>query len=328
MEIDELFEDIENAQEVFLIDLSWVLYKSWYSYKDLTVDDRYTGHIYGVLRTIISMKKHNKDSVIILCKDGVPEERLEENEDYKAGREHDLKHNIWEDLDIIVKMALRLPGVYMAYNEKRESDDLLYALSKKIEKGTDEGYIYIHTVDNDLLQAISDRIFLLKKITNSSFVEVDKEYVMTNNSMIRNFRYCPVEKLPIYRSIIGDSSDNLDGLYRFPRKLATMIAEKSESIEDIPELKFSDFPKEEMKPSYKKHLKRCRENMDVIKSNYKMMNLSEDIGYNLWTVEGEKIAEEVDVLAEELKMSQYQDFLIASGLNDVEEIEDEFIWED
>lgn len=315
MEIEDLFDDIEKAGEVFLIDLSWLLYRSWYSYKDLKVDERFTGHIYGVLRTLINMKKHNSDSVIILCKDGFPEERIEENEDYKAGREHNLEHNIWEDLDSIRKLSFRVPGVYMAYNEKRESDDLLYALSKKIERGTENTEIFIHTVDNDLLQAISDRIFLLKKITGRSFIEVDKEYVMSNKSMIRNFRYCPVEKLPIYRSIIGDSSDNLSGLYRFPRKLATLIAEKSESIDDIFNLDMKDLPANELKPSYKKHLNRVKENEELIRSNYRMMNLEENIEYELWRNE-KGIIEETNQLVDDLELNQYRDFLVTWGLEE------------
>ena len=234
---EDFYWEAGQVDEVFLLDLSWVMYKSYYGYDNLSVEidgiERFTGHIYGVIRTLMSIKEYNNKAMIVLCEDGNPEERREENEDYKANREHDLKFNIWDDLNVIYDMAYRMRSVYKAYNPKLEADDLLYAISKNIEKETENTYVYIHSSDNDLLQALSDKVKIVRKVSKYEIDVIDKDNLYDRKSMVKNFRNCPVDKLAFYRAIVGDKSDNLEGLSRFPRKFATKIAKKCDEIEDL-----------------------------------------------------------------------------------------------
>lgn len=343
VDLEDFLKLVDQKKEVFLIDFSWVYYKSYYAFGNLSVPlesysvkneinretdyqvdndtevvtkEKRTGHIFGLLQTLVSMKRRNKNCMIVLCKDGIPEDRKEENEDYKADRSHDLEYNIWQDVDIIEDMAFRIHDVYFAHNPKLEADDVLYSLAKKIEKNTENTYPYIFSSDNDLLQAMSDRIKIARKINKRDGLKViDEEYLNSNKSMIRNFRYCPTEKLPVYRAIIGDSSDNLDGLYRFPRKLATMIAKKCNTIEDVKKVEFEDLDEEERKPSYEKHLQRCKDEFELLKSNYKIMKLEEDIEFDIWRDDREETKQRADRLARKLKMSKFREFIVASGYN-------------
>lgn len=310
----DLYWQADLIEEVFLIDLSWLFYKSWYSYKNLSVEkdgeERYTGHIFGVLRTLISIKEYNQNTMIILCEDGVPEERKEENENYKANRSHDLKYNIWEDLNIIYDMAYKLKNVFRAYHPKKEADDILYALAKNIEKKTDDTYIYIHSSDNDLLQALSERIKIVKKISKYGLKNViDKDNIYEKKTMIKNFRHCPIEKLPFYRAIVGDNSDNIEGIFRFPRKLATKIAENCENLEDMLDLEL-----EGLTEAKQRRLQQVKDNFQKIKSNYKIMNLTEDINFRIYRDDNEKCKRRAEKYADELKMDYYKEYLLKTGL--------------
>lgn len=314
VDLDDVLMSARSLNNVFLIDFSWVMYKSYYGYDDLSVNiegkEKFTGHIYGVLRTLQSIKEYDRKSMVILCEDGIPDERKDENEDYKGDRSHDLRFNIWEDKDEIYDIVYRLHDTYVAHNIKLEADDLLYSLAKKFEKNVKGINIYIHSSDNDLLQAVSDKIKIVKRVSKYGFEVIDKDNLYETKSMVTKFRNCPVEKLPFYRAIIGDSSDNLDGIYRFPRKFATRIAKKCECIEDMKEIEFDDLTK-----AKKRRLKQVQEDeWDKVLSNYKIMNLSEDIEFDIYRDDREKTKQRADELVSKFKLNSYQDYLIKSGL--------------
>lgn len=321
MDKSDLVVLANRHRNVFLVDLSWVLYKSWYSYykgQGLSVNidgkEQPTGHIYGVLRAIIAMKKRDNKCMIVLCRDGKPINRKSENEDYKANREGVEGYNLYDDLDSIIDMSFRISDVYLAYNPVLEADDIMYSLAKKMETMTSNTNLYIYSGDNDLLQAITDRIKVCRKITNHEFLVIDEDYIMTNTPMIRNFRYCPPKKLPFYRSMIGDKSDNLKGFYRFPRMLATRIAKDIECLEDIKNLKYED-----LTPSKQKHLQKCKDEFDKLQSNYNLMNLKEDIEYEVWRDESDESRMRASEYSDLYEMSYYQSYLISSGTVNYEE---------
>ena len=119
-------------KKVVLIDLSWDLYRSYYSYKDLGVDGRPTGHVYGAIKTIMQIKSMKEDYAIVICKDGFDLDRKSEDSNYKAGRK-ELEYSPHKDTDLVLALASRLKDVYIAYDDKQEADDLLFSLSRSVE---------------------------------------------------------------------------------------------------------------------------------------------------------------------------------------------------
>lgn len=262
--------------KVFIVDLSWLLYKNYYKYKEkkIKIDNDWinTGHIYGTLSTLSRIHENYKNSLIILCQDGIPKDRINLYEKhygenyYKKGRNHG-DVNVKKDVKIVTTLLLTLDRIYLAYDEEKESDDLMYALAKNISslKGF-KGEIYIYSGDNDLLQAITENIFVTRYVGNDYPNKIDNHTLKTEEKFLKKFYGVDSYHLPYYRSIIGDSSDNIHGVYRFRKKVASEIAQNTESLDEI-------FTKDYN--ISEKDLKTIRENEDKIRFNYEVMKLKE-----------------------------------------------------
>lgn len=261
---------VKDKTSVFLLDLSWHLHRSWHSFKWMSVDmggyQRPTGHMYGVLNAIVSIRHLYPNSAIILCQDGVPLKRIEmykETEtEYKSDRA-DLEFNFYADIKYIKLMAFACPNIYWAYHPEEESDDIMYALAKQIETISD-AKVYIYSGDDDLLQTITDQISVIRVMDKKGFIEIDNYYVQNDKTMRNKFHGVDSYHLPYFRAIIGDKSDKIKGLPRFSRELAKRIAMSSNSLEDL--LSFFD-----------KKSENYSEVIETVSRNYSLMKLSEDI---------------------------------------------------
>lgn len=229
-------------------DLSWLMYRSYYSYpisrfyyQDGDGIYKPNGHVFGVLRSIVELRKKFPNSDIVLCKDGVPKDRIEllggsveEGSDgklkitrgeYKEGRGN-IPYNLHTDSDTICNLCSSLPGVYYAYDKFKESDDLMYALAKNNKNRYDK--IYVYSGDNDLLQTIDDNIFVIRSLAKDAII-LDDYWVQ----MVSDYRV-PAKKLPIFRSMRGDVSDTIEGIYpRLSKDFARHVATNFDSIEEI-----------------------------------------------------------------------------------------------
>lgn len=232
---------------LIVCDLSWMMYRSFYSYPEArfnaVIEGRRipTSHIYGVLRNISSMRSLFPDCDIVLCRDGVPKERIEllggtvtEDEngkitvkrgEYKEGR-GTASYNIHHDAKLICELMSSLNRVYYAYDKYKESDDLMYSLAKTHKDEYDR--VYVFSGDNDLLQTIDEKIHVLRSlakdavILDSYWVQMESDYKV------------PPECLPIFRAMRGDVSDNIEGIYpRLSKDFARRVAKEFHSVEEI-----------------------------------------------------------------------------------------------
>lgn len=282
--MDQLFIkdiDLNRYNKVFLLDYSWHMYRNYYVFKNLSIDiqgyHRPTGHIYGILKTLRTINDNYPNSLIILCKDGIPVRRnqlmAESGLEYKADRP-ELEFNFFQDLNYITALAMLIPNVYLAYNEDQESDDIMYALAKQIERLSTISNIYIYSGDNDLLQGISDRISVVRSHSSSNLQLINNETLQTDDNLIKKFQGLTSDKLPLYRAIVGDSSDAIKGLYRYPRKDAKQVALTVRLPEEIKPNIFKINISE-------KSRQRLLEGLEVVSRNYQLMKLSENIEVNL-----------------------------------------------
>ena len=86
--INDLLNDYRD-KIVILVDLSWVLYRSHYAFKELSNSDGLpTGSYYGLTKTITQLCDNYDRPLIILVDDGNPVQRKELNESYNGNREH------------------------------------------------------------------------------------------------------------------------------------------------------------------------------------------------------------------------------------------------
>ena len=256
--IQEFLPSYLNTYDyVVVMDLSWQLHRNFYVFKNFhTITPAGlklpNGHLYGTLQAIQSFLSMpgSPNTAVVIVRDGVPKDRIILTEStgrsYKEGRA-ELEYNFFNDIPYIVKLASIHPNVYFSYNEDKEADDNLYNLSRKI----DLAKVFINSGDNDLMQALTEdnRVSIVRKVIKGEPEIID-------------------------RAIVGDASDSLKGIPRFPHKKAKEIAENVETFEEI-------FENNIVESQYNNKIK---ENKETLKFNYQMMKLQDNYYPNLYKV--------------------------------------------
>jgi DNA polymerase-1 len=194
----------------YLIDVSWMLYRGYYSmshvYKEYP-------ELHFLCRKIESLLSR-KDAFCFLCLDGrTPKGRRILGEQYKAGRHKEDSYNVYSGLASFVKL-LNNDRIKVIFNDNYESDELIYTLSRMLD-----GRKKILSGDKDLLQALTKDVII---DNGSNLVITEESYKFDYADKF--FEIDPY-RLPIFRAIVGDSSDTLKPpVSRFPKKLAAKIA--------------------------------------------------------------------------------------------------------
>lgn len=307
-------QQIVNKGNVALIDVSWVLHKSAYVFAGMSYNGIPTGNLYGLLNAVHSFLSCNVKSVI-LVKDGKPVERKAICEaagvDYKGQRDGHAE-TVYGNLSDGLAMASYHPDVYFSYNEDKEADDNIYCLAKKLhDLGCIE--VIIHSGDNDLLQTLTkdEKIIVARKWDRGCFVDITYSDVATKEEFTKKFHGVEPSVLPLFRAMCGDSSDNIAGIYRLPRKKAaswTMQAGwdiHNRSVDDDLECLHSIIFQESLKKD--KWAMQCLNQWDVIKNNYAIMKLNADYEANLVKVKPTRA--EFDALIKKYNMRKWYMFV-------------------
>lgn len=132
--------------------------------------------------------------------------------------------------ELIDKMFLHLPiinefmsalGVKTVYPYTMEADDVVYYLSK-----TCEGRNMVVSSDDDLMQAVSEKTDMFKPCKNT----------IINLDNFETYARVPQYLFVLYKSIMGDKSDNISGLYKHgpvrAKALAEMLYDPNRGIDD------------------------------------------------------------------------------------------------
>lgn len=282
MEYGKDFLQTIEDKEVYLLDFSFLMYKSYHALRHLSVRTstgmvRPTGHIYGILNAVTKIKDKNKDAVVFVTLDGFPADRKALCDSigvgYKDGRTK-LDYPIKSDTDLICDILQQIPDVYIVEDENEECDDLMYALSRELPKSNK---CFIVTKDRDLLQALNDNTFLIESWLDEPEI-LTQDNLYEKETIKKNFAGVDVRCITIFRAIIGDKSDNLPGIPRFPKVLAKQIAE---GINHITELK-NISERIEVKPTQRKYLYAIENEYERIVKYYQIMKLSENISYGIY----------------------------------------------
>lgn len=272
-----IFRIAKDHDSVVILDTSFHLYRFAYVHKMLSVTKDNvkipTGHLYGFTKMLTYLKKNFNNPAIIMVLDGYDMARKQENSQYKEGRGEkvvDIKDTIVD----LVKMSALLPNVYVSYDKDYEADDGIYCISKTLDfwfkRNNIQRDIYIYAQDKDLYQCVDTNIKVIKKwgrgkdfLTQAEVVDVE--------AVKEAFNGVTPSNLAKFRSITGDSSDNLRGYYRFPKKQASIIANECVRTGDMLSPIHDDFY--EVHPKVGDYLHKINSDFNTFKSNYNIMKL-------------------------------------------------------
>lgn len=210
-----------------------------------------TGVLYGVLKTIPSLRKKLGDCSIIWCWEGgvavpgtpvIPSWRKELATSYKANRtpNPDLPSILFQ-LNETIKI-LDVLGYPKAYLPGLEADDLIGVFANKLsQEGTK---VYILTADRDMFQCIDSFVTVVRPSKDGLDYYNEKK-------VFQEFSVYP-NQWAHYKALIGDPSDNYKGVPKVgPVKAVKMLADGVNP--ELPD--FESLPKQTKKayPKLKEH---------------------------------------------------------------------------
>ena len=208
--------------DTLLVDGSYLAHRSFDApYKLITSKGRDSTMIHSFVRTLNSLYKQFKPNHIIVAWEspGTPSWRRELYSAYKRGRGRLNSQFIYQLNDIQKLLFLFDIIQYSAPNN--EADDVLAAYMKS------NGYcenVLIYTVDKDIMQLVTDGCHIFNDKTKEIFdiSKVKEKYGVYPN------------QIPDLLAIVGDKSDNIEGIEGYGYKKAVKILENYGFIEHIP----------------------------------------------------------------------------------------------
>jgi 5'-3' exonuclease (including N-terminal domain of PolI) len=207
---------------LYLFDGSAFLYRSFFALPPLTTSSGFpTGAIYGFLRSILAILKTEKPNYMAIAFDlPAPTQRKLAYSEYKSQRPptpDPLKVQI-----PVIKELINLLGVKLLEMPGYEADDLIAYLTQKAKR---EGFrVKIYSPDKDVLQLVEgSQVVVINPISEEVFDE---------NKVIEKFGV-PPQKLADYLALVGDKTDNVEGVKGVGPKTAINLINTFGSVENI-----------------------------------------------------------------------------------------------
>jgi DNA polymerase-1 len=207
---------------LYLFDGSAFLYRSFFALPPLTTSSGFpTGAIYGFLRSVLAILKTEKPNYMAIAFDlPAPTQRKLAYSEYKSQRPptpDPLKVQI-----PVIKELINLLGIKLLEMPGYEADDLIAYLTQKAKK---EGFkVKIYSPDKDVLQLVEgNQVVVINPISEEVFDE---------NKVIEKFGV-PPQKLADYLALVGDKTDNIEGVKGVGSKTAINLLNTFGSVENI-----------------------------------------------------------------------------------------------
>ncbi|MBN2732558.1 MAG: DNA polymerase I, partial [Balneolaceae bacterium] len=210
---------------LFLLDGMALAYRSHFAFISSNLQNSEgipTGPIMGFANTLEKMLEEEKPTHIAVAWDThAPTFRHKMDEQYKANRPpqpEELKVGI-----PLIKEMLEYYGIKNIEQDGFEADDIIGTISS--DANADDVDVFLVTPDKDFMQLVHDHIKMYKPDNqNGGFNIIDREGVK------EYFGVYP-EKVVDVLAILGDSSDNIPGVYGIGKKGAPKLINKYGSLE-------------------------------------------------------------------------------------------------
>jgi DNA polymerase-1 len=159
-----------------------------------------------------------------------------------------------------------LPVTMTVCNNFEADDGISY--TAKYRKENNLGHVYIVSCDKDFYQLIDSDVSVYNPMSKKIF---------GRNEVIEEFGIHPNNWL-LYRAIVGDVSDNIDGVKGLgPKTLLKIFSLESDikfDLEDVETVCDSVEVNSKKPDTLTKNLLKIKENLSKIKRNWELMNLS------------------------------------------------------
>ena len=174
-----------------------------------------TGMLTGATRLFIKSHREYQDASIVFLWEGDTSIRRSISSTYKSSRK-DWREDteFLESLDYLRDKVLEHMGVEQRWCDGLEADDLAARYSNQ---SSEDCYTLLVSGDQDWCA-----------YTNKYTDIMIKNKIITYEDLEQKFGFEP-NRLPLYKILTGDASDDIKGVYRFPRKLAVELVKATRS---------------------------------------------------------------------------------------------------
>lgn len=249
---------MKNEKPAILIDAYSQIFRVFYAIGNLSRRDGFpTNALFGFARMLLQLEKEFSPSCGAMFFDcGKPEFRLELSREYKSNRPP-MPENLKKQMPLLRELA-ELFGWQVCQCSNYEADDLIGAA---VKSNMSKSFAVLSS-DKDLSQLIDNHAFMLIPARSGGGFEK-----RGFEEVVSKFGVDP-EQIIDYLSLLGDSSDAIDGVPKIGPKTAAAILNECGSLD-----KFFDDP-ELLKNA--KQREKLLESAELIKRNQKLVALRTD----------------------------------------------------
>lgn len=255
-----------NSQKLMLIDGNSVLNRCFFALPPLNdKDGKNVNAVYGFVNILLKILGDYKPDKLIVAFDKPGHNfRKDIYPEYKATRK-----TMSEDLASQVPVLhdlLTLMKVQIVEKAGIEADDILGTISKAFD-----GYSYIVSGDKDMLQLVTDKTTVL--LTKRGVTDVDSVNIY---NIVEKIGYTP-QQVVEFKSLRGDSSDNIPGVKGIGDKTALNLITKYGTLDNV----YAHL--DEQKGSLLAHLIECRDDAYMSKKLATIVtdaDITFDLDYN------------------------------------------------
>lgn len=179
---------------------------------------RYSGRNTGEFTTVFNffrslrliIENFNPD-LCYLVLEGRPVKRLNIDANYKGQRTYHDKDNFQSQRRKIIEITRKLLPIVIVKHDEYECDDVANFLANV--KHCDDNVTIIST-DTDFIQSINENTNVFNPVKKDYFQKTEYDYVM-------------------WKSLVGDKSDNIIGFHGIGNKKAVQLLENREKLEEF-----------------------------------------------------------------------------------------------
>lgn len=186
---------------------------------------RPTGMIVGFLRSVGGLRKRYPDVRVYVAWDGSNERRKKTFPDYKGNRKS-ASESAPEGFDQLgfLRDMLPLIGVRQVTNPHEEADDVIASL---VRGPLNDQNNLIFSSDRDLLQLVTESTWMLAPGMGGR-----KEVMYDPAAVKKSFGVAPKDVVQL-RAFFGDTSDNIPGVPRVPKKVLRSLVQAHGTVEGV-----------------------------------------------------------------------------------------------
>ncbi|MBU1992379.1 MAG: 5'-3' exonuclease H3TH domain-containing protein [Patescibacteria group bacterium] len=212
-------------EKLVLIDGNAIVHRAFHALPPFkTKKGELVNAVYGFTSMLLNILLNEEPDYIAVSFDKAKKTfRHEKYEDYKATRIK-APQELYDQFPKI-KELVETFNIPIYEIDGYEADDVLGTLAKQAEK--EDIKTYIMTGDLDTLQLVTDKTFVLTPFKGfKETIKYDYQKVMAKYGLSPS-------QIPDLKGLMGDSSDNIPGVYGIGEKTAISLLQKYKSIDGV-----------------------------------------------------------------------------------------------